>query len=222
MHTRKRSSFVTWPKFIVTWPLILAGFILPALHGIAPTIMTQHLMLEIWIVTLIFVSVAMGFDFPGLWSTIIALSATTAILLALFITAQYDIPILGFLLDRIRELNLSMSADAMMLISYLHALFFVLMIIVCNLNHRWIGTLGKIERFKFLFRRTEEFDISQQRRVTYVIHDVLEYLLTFGGAHLIVKTGEDSHRDLGFVLFAKAKERELDVLEVQVTATHPH
>lgn len=209
----KPFTFVAFPKFICAWPLILAHFLLPILQKASGGFFTEQLMTEIWGVILIFVLMTLGFDFSGLWSTIIMLVTTLLIVVAMFITAKYEIPVLETLQRIVQAMQFSISGDTLWLLGFFLSLVYLGMMIVCYLNHRWIVSNGKIERTKFLLRSQHELPINPSRPVNYHILDVMEYILTFGGGHLRVKTAEHGHEYIGLVLFVKSVDERIDFFE---------
>ena len=170
-HTKKRMSFVAFPKFLVVWPLIMAGFFLPMLQELIPTVFTNQRICEVWIVTLIFVLVTLGFDFDNLWTAIIVLLLSLGIVASLLIATKYNIPILERLRLIVQSLRLEITSDNMLSISFILGVIYIFMLITCCLNHSWVVTEGKIERTKFLLRSSEELPISQSRSVNHEIKD---------------------------------------------------
>jgi len=204
-------SFIAYPKFVVAWPLILLSFLLPLLRGIG--ILSEKIMTECWIAALVFVVLGLGLDFKSLWATIIFLIGTTVSAIAMVITVTYEVPIFETIRRIVNTMEFSISSDTMLCIGFLLGVPYLLMIIVCSLNNRWVVSVGKIERQKFLFRGNMEYELSMRRNVNYVIMDMLEYILTFGGGHLKVVSPNNEVEYIGLVFFIKWVDEELDKYE---------
>lgn len=204
-------SFVAFPKFIVTWPIILMSFLLPALKSM--NVLSEQLMTECWVAALIFVVFTLGFDFTGLWMTIIFLVCAFIAVSMMLITVSYEVPIFETIRKIIDGLQFSISSDTLLGIGFVLGCAYLGMIIVCNLNHRWVVTSGKLEREKFLLRSKIEHEISPRRPVNYELLDVLEYILTLGGGHLKLKLDDHHEKFIGLVLFVKSVDDEIDKYE---------
>lgn len=206
--------FLEFPIFVLTWPLIVVGWILWIL---APAIGDQMCGI-IWITTLFIVLLAMGFDFDRFETAIIFLVTALIVVTMMLITSQWKIPIFHQIMEFIGVLKLNIHRDVMLALSCLLSIAYLLMIINAYLNHRWVVSPGKMERYEF-WRKAEELSINQTLNVNLEFHDQLDRLLLFNGGHLRVKLTPTTSREIGLVWGDIEKlDAAIDVYEILVTS----
>lgn len=217
-----RFTFMSFPKFVITWPVIVAGILLPILHGILPSLFTTEVVSGIWIVTTLFVIIALGFDFNGFASMAIGLTIFTCFLLGMVINEVLHIPILHQLMEAIQHLAVNVSTATMHTFTFAFGLLYLIMIIICLLNNRWVVTTGTMERRMFPFRGTDEIGIDQNQKVSREIPDMMEWILTFGGGNLKVKVGKTNedpdYRRIGIVFFVGYADEQIERFEITQTS----
>lgn len=224
-EAEKSFTFIAFPKFVITWPVILIGIFLPMLHAMIPSVFTDTVVSGMWIVTVLFVIVALGFDFNGLASMVIGLSVFTLFLIAIVMNSVFHIPVLHQIVEAIIHLSINVSTATMHTFTFAFGLLYFMMIIICLLNNKWVVTQGSMTRRKFPFRGVDEIGIDQIRKVSYEVDDMMEYVLTFGGGSLKVRIGTDDnpdYRHISIVFFVSAADKAIEKFETTATNAHHH
>ncbi len=198
---------ISWPRFVILWPLILEGILLPMLHSNRPETFTLELISQIWIGTAMVIGLGLSFDLD---------LVEAAVVLLFGFAVHYTLELRGVslpaeILRLTREYKLSSSTDLIKLVGDITGLVYVFfMIPVCFMNHHWTVTEGYMRRRRFFLLGKEEVVIGQGRPVMYTIDNVIIWILTLGGGKLLAFDPDKGIRTIGIVFFVKARDEEID------------
>lgn len=144
-------KFVAYPKFMFTWPLILAGFLL---FFISPAPSGQHsVTLEylgwLYITILLLVVLTLGVDVDrnqAIFWTVVILGLWV---LNLWLTDAKSIPLFGILFGWFQRLDVQYNRAMGLTTSIVLLIPFLLMIGWSHLNDRWRITHNEFEHYSF-------------------------------------------------------------------------
>lgn len=213
-------SFVAFPDFVATWPLIAVGLILCFLHWLAPANVTERVMGTTWLGFLIFTLLALGLDFDVRRGFILFFIGAIIVLILALVGQMKQIPIFSSILKFLKLHSFGMDLDAMLGVNI--ALLFAWSVVVgfCWLNHRWVVSQGRMERRVFGYKAEEQV-ITPPYAITYKIPDLMDSLLTFGGGFLVIRKDGKTKRRIGIVFGVRELSKRVNRYQAMPTEEQP-
>lgn len=214
---RRLPAVYVWafPPFVVSWPLIIVGFVLAVLQSIGLSEQTASI---IWLVTLMFVMAAMGFDFDREGAVYIILMSVIAFLVGVIVTVWLKIPVLHDILGFIGLLHFRMSSDAMLMASLVLSVMYMSMIVWVYFTNRWKVTPGLMELIVW-WKVEEEIPINTTHPLKAVYLDHLDRLILLNGGHFKIKVDGKGERLIGLI-WGDIRELDKRLDEYQVLPIH--
>ncbi len=221
VHTKLPAVYImAFPPFVVCWPLIAAGFILAMMLGIG--ILSEQVASIMWLTTLVFVLISMGFDFNREASVYIVLATIIVFLLGVIATVWLEIPVFHDILEFIGLVHFRISADSMLMCSLVLSVCYIAMIIHTYLFNRWKVRPGLMERIQW-WKAVEEIPVDNRHPLKAVFLDHLDRFILFNGGHLQIKVDGEGERLIGLVWGDIMElERRLDEYETTPISINHH
>lgn len=212
----KPFSFVVYPKTMGWWLSVLCAVILYLL----PTAwLTDKQVATIWVCVLFGNWLAVELDFDT-WTMFTLLIGVLVLVLGVWILAsEYHIHLMEPIQKLLKAIDLKISRDTILTFGILQLAILCCIWIYCQLCCRYVVLPGKIER-RILGKMETQFQISAARPVTYVIDDVMDCVLFFGGGYLIVRDENNQPKKLGIVFGPVwSLDEKIDKYEVVAVTT---
>jgi len=180
----RHTTFWTFPEFVVFWPIILVGVVLPDLQKANPDVFTNHTAAMFWAGTLILTCIACGMDFGRSTAVMIFLGLIAAFFGTMWYGAEHHLSVFADFRKWINAQNLLISYDLQRLISWGLLVGYVWMILdVLVSSRKFQATFGQIERARIL-RGPQYYRNTRTQPARALLDDMLDYLLTFGGVRV--------------------------------------
>lgn len=222
-HTHKKLPpiyIMAFPPFVVCWPVIAAGFILAMMQGIG--MIGEQVASILWLTSLFFVLMAMGFDFNREASVYIVLSTIIIFLLGVIATVWLKIPVFHDILEFFGFVKFRISGDSMLMCSLVLSFCYIAMIIHTYLFNRWKVRPGIMERIQW-WKIVEEIPLDNRHPIQATFLDHLDRFILFNGGHFKIKVDDEGVRHIGLIWGdIMALEKRLDAYETTPISTSHH
>lgn len=217
----RRTSFITFPEYVVFWPIILLGLLLPDLQKMNPDVFNEQTSALIWGTALVITCISCGMDFGRATAVVIFLLLVAGFLGAMWYGSENQQNVFSDFKTFVNGLDLRISHDLQWYISGGLFVGYVWMLLdVMFSSRRFEATFGQIERKRFL-RGPQYYTNSRERPARAMLDDVLDYLLSFGGMRVYAY---DAHTgqltNLGLAVGWGSKLDELFDTYAESTPTH--
>lgn len=180
----RRTKFITFPEYVVFWPIILLGLLLPDLQNMNPDVFNEHTSALIWGAALIITCVSCGMDFGRATAVVIFLLVVAGFLGAMWYGSANQENVFAEFKTFVNSLDLRISRDLQRFISGgLFAGYVWMLLDVALSSRRFEATFGQIER-KRILRGPQYYKNSRERPARAMLDDVLDFVLSFGGCRV--------------------------------------
>lgn len=170
----------SYPQFVFAWPVIVFGFIFAAIQGMGWVGETgQSAIAWTYIAIVCLVMLAMGVDLgrnSSIFCLVLFLGGWFGIL---WLQAAHGITFFERISAFVRDLQPNISATAMVAVSIILSIIYVMMHVMAFFNDRWRITHNEIEHRSFGHK--EDATGRGAKRVLARYPDVLELLICFSG-----------------------------------------
>lgn len=207
-----------FPAFVVCWPFIVVGYLLPVLMGIG--LLSEQVGAIMWLTTLVFIMMAMGLDFDREGTVYLLGTSFITFLLGVIITIWLQIPVLKDILEFIGVLRFRISADSMLMLSLALSIVYGGMIVYVYFCNRWRVSPGIMERIVW-WKIEEEIPLNTSHPLKAVFLDHFDRIILFNGGHLRIKVDGEGEKTIGLVWGdISALEAQLDEYETIPVSSH--
>lgn len=203
-------TFYVFPLYVLTWLLIISGFLIAPLNWLMPSIVTEEdIFYAFWGVNL-FTLIAMGMNFDRTVSLVLLLIAMLIGVLSLYLGSRFNIPIFGPLFRFIHATHPRMSSGAVFLASLSTGIGYLYMIATLPLSNKFVAKGEVLQRKQF---RGE--DISYKFTGAFApqkkIVDMAEYALVKGG-YLELTRVDGIRETVGLIIKVEEKQDALNTM----------
>ncbi|MEW6250614.1 MAG: hypothetical protein AB1716_08190 [Planctomycetota bacterium] len=232
-------SFVSHPKLLFAWPLILAGFLLyyplgkPAKPvNVAPVVATNQVSgtesaapaasrplstrlewlgwIYIWVALI--VVLALGIDLGRNQSIVLVLVLALVWVTGILLRDKYHLPLLSDIYGWFGRLDVQYDRSMGLALSIILLIPYLFMLIWARLNDRWRITHNEFEHYS-LGRSTDSLGRGA-KTIRAEFPDFFEFVLGFGAGTLIVynASGTRELRRIPHVMLLPLVRRKLDLI----------
>ncbi|MCA9243625.1 MAG: hypothetical protein KDA32_06710 [Phycisphaerales bacterium] len=211
--------FTAYPKLLFIWPIIVAGFLLYPLAGMAPPDSVMETVIGwIYIMVLVFVLITLGVDVDRN-QAIFLIVLTIALWLGAFVLENFkNVPVLSWIHEQLKSLDVRYDRGFGMAVAIILLIPFSMMLIVARFNDRWRITHNEFEHYSF-----GKMDDSLGRGAKSIrasFPDVFELVLGMAGTLIVYNaTGTQELRRINNVMFLPLIRKKLNKILESTSVT---
>lgn len=200
-------KFFVWPAFVLTLPMIVIGFVLAFFGWLWPSVFSQNVNWQIYMIITLYTVLAMGYDFERLMAGIIVLVILALCLLIGLLSVWLNLNIFSEIVGFFSLFDASVTPSALLQISFWLSVLYGLMLLDVRLNH-CVKARGETLSIASFLSETKTFKLTGTFAPRMEMPDILEWFL-FGIGGLRVTDTEGKIVHLRRIFRVKKKETVL-------------
>lgn len=192
-------TFVSYPKLLFTWPLILAGFVMYPLAGaLHPDLLST--LGWIYIIIAVLVTMTLGVDVHRNQAAFWVILAFAIWILGLWLQDVKGITVFGNIYRFFKSLNVQYDRGFGLALSIILGVPFLIMLLWARFNDRWRITHNEFEHHSF--GRMDDSLGRGAKSIRCEFPDVFELILGMAGTLIVYNaTGQKELRRIPHVMF---------------------
>lgn len=198
-------TFISYPKLLFTWPLLLAGFVFYLLAPISDPAVLGWAYLTIVMLVILTLGVDLDRNQSIFWLVLVA----GLWVLGLWLQDAKSVPVFSAVFGWFRGLDVKYDRGLGLTLSILLAIPFAIMLVYARFNDRWRITHNEFEHYSF--GRMDDSLGRGAKTIRTSFPDMLELLLGLAGTLVVYNaTGTRELRRIPHVMFLPLVRKRLN------------